>query len=216
VIRIYINNRDRLTWTQNIVADIRRMGGEPVIIDNLSSYPPLLDWYATKPCEVFMLEQNHGPRAPWTSGIATSGDAEFFGVTDPDLDLSGIPDDGIQHLCRGLERHPSAPKAGFSLELNDLPEGNIGNRVREYEAQYWTKPLTDGFYDAYVDTTFAVYARGRSLLNFYAAVRSDRPYTARHLPWYGGPQTDDEKYYVEHAERLGELGWTRWFREGLR
>jgi len=213
--KVFINNRDRLVWTRNLVVDVMRMGGEPVIIDNVSTYQPLLDWYATKPCEVVVLEQNLGPRAPWSSGIVANMGGDRFGITDPDLDLSNIPDDGIAKLCAGLDAHPSVPKAGFSLELNDLPEGNIGNRVRDYEAQYWTKPLADGFYEAYVDTTFAVYERGRSLNNFYAAVRSDRPYTAKHLPWYGGPQTEDEKYYVEHAERLGELGWTRWFREGL-
>jgi hypothetical protein len=40
----------------------------PIVVDNDSTYPPLLEWYKTCDCEVILLGVNSGPRAPWESG----------------------------------------------------------------------------------------------------------------------------------------------------
>jgi hypothetical protein len=47
---------------------------EPIIVDNASTYPPLLSWYETNPCKVIRLSINCGHRAPWEQGCVFYGD----------------------------------------------------------------------------------------------------------------------------------------------
>lgn len=198
---VYINVRNRLAPLPGLLRDIARLGGKPVIVDNDSTYPPLLAFYATNPFEIVFLRQNLGVRAVWMAGLALR-EPGYYAVTDGDLDLSRVPDDGLAYLTRGFQAHPTVTKAGFSLELGDLPDNEITRKVRNHEAQFWTEPLGDGFYRASVDTTFALYHTRRDVNQaFFAAVRSDRPYTARHLPWYEDvlSPSEEEMYYQAHA-----------------
>ena len=213
-VKCYIINRDRLTWTRNMVHEIRRIGGEPVIVDNASTYPPLLEWYASADCRVIRLDQNLGSRSPWTSGVidreVKSG--ERYVVSDPDLDLSGVPSDALTVLTGGLDQY-GVTKAGLSLEILDVPRDLLdvrqvnGLTLAQCEAGYWHVRRDERFWSAPTDTTFAMYRQGRPLegAKFYEGVRADRPYTAKHLPWYQTEAEfdDEDKYYVEHRAKNG-------------
>jgi hypothetical protein len=217
-IPVVINNRNLLTWPKAMVADLRRMGIESiVIVDNSSTYEPLLDWYATSGLEVVRLTENLGHHAPWDSGEVTRMQSKSpsgrYIVTDPDLDLSGVPSDCIEKL---LECHrvygDDIHKVGLSLELSDLPDNAYARGVRNWESQYWEAPkgvisymdteLPHKAYMAAIDTTFAMYRSGSMIVPFpRGQIRLDRPYTARHVPWYLTKETiDDEyRYYIERA-----------------
>lgn len=213
---VLINNRDRLTTTRAMVDDILRMGGRPIILDNDSSYPPLLDWYKTAPCEVDMLGKNLGSRAPWVSGAveryALHG---HYIVTDPDLDISDVPSDVIARLRQTLDLCPWATKIALSLRTDDLPAEAL-RVVWGNEHSYWSRH--DKEKDAYfadTDTTFAMYrstnpfspspapAPYPSGNPFYTGMRLAPPYAARHLPWYQYEDTlsDEDRYYKDHASR---------------
>lgn len=221
IVKCYIINRDRLTWTKRMVEEIRRLGGEPIILDNASSYPPLLEWYASADCRVVRLGKNFGSRAAWLSGVVDKEVArgEKYVVSDPDLDLSGVPSDTLSVLSQGLDRF-GVTKAGLSLEITDVPREllnvkQVDNRTLEQiEIGYWRERLDGPYYRADVDTTFAMYVQGRPLdgAKFYEGVRSDRPYTAKHLPWYRTEKDFDEedRYYVSHRERLSNRHGT-WY-----
>jgi hypothetical protein len=59
------------------------------------------------------------------------------------------------------------------------------------------------YFDALTDTTFALYRYPIKEFG-YSAVRTNRPYTARHLPWYFRDDSilpDDEIYYNKTASR---------------
>jgi len=212
-VKCYINNRNRLAWTRDIVREIERLGGEPIIVDNASTYPPLLAWYASGcPWRIVRLGDNVGSRAPWISGTIDREvrRGELYVVTDPDLDLAGVPDDALSVLARGLDKH-GARKAGLSLEINDVPRELLGVRqlnnltLEQIESHYWANRLDAEFWKAAVDTTFAMYRHnGRVAMDvsFYDGVRADRPYTAKHLPWYRAEKDFDEedRYYVAHRK----------------
>jgi hypothetical protein len=89
-------------------------------------------------------------------------------------------------------------KCGVSLELSDLPWSTEGAFIRRHEQAYWAKPLAGGYWDAPIDTTFAMYREGVTEYN-HNGIRADRPYTARHLPWYylglSGLPEDEQNYY---------------------
>ena len=59
------------------------------------------------------------------------------------------------------------------------------------------------YFDANVDTTFALYRKHvMKKHTVQKSLRTNRPYTARHLPWYYTDfesLPDDEKYYYQTA-----------------
>lgn len=160
-------------------------GCEVILIDNNSTYPPLLEWYEICPYKVHRLSANYGHMAFWNAGIFSSYTDEHFVVTDCDLDLSGIPLDYIDVLMKELPLHRHVAKSGLSLSIKDLPVNHYTDRVLEFESRYWDNKVgRNGFYDAPIDTTFALYNRNQKGSNFWNAIRSPSPYTAKHLPWY--------------------------------
>ena len=79
--------------------------GDIIIVDNNSTYEPLLEWYATNPCEVIRLNENMNQSAPWLIGIPFDRKYEYYVVTDPDLDLSNVPKDCLNVLKEKLEKY---------------------------------------------------------------------------------------------------------------
>ena len=203
--RVLIINYNRLTLPLNMANWLSVRGCTPIFIDNNSDYPPLLKYYSTCPYKVVRMNKNYGHRVVWEQNIldALRINTEYI-VTDPDLDLSGIPDDFLRILIEGLQKYPSVHKCGFSLEIEDVinnEEYNGGKTIREWEDIFWKYPLDKMYFDAQIDTTFALYRRGIRRYS-YSAIRTNRPYTARHVPWYYddmGELPEDEQYYFKTA-----------------
>jgi hypothetical protein len=196
-----IINFNRLTLPKNMADWLVKRGCEPVFVDNNSDYPPLLEYYYKCPYKVVRLNQNFGHTVIWGAGILDELNIhEQHIITDPDLDLSGVPDDFLEVLKEGLARYPDYHKCGLSLEINDLPDTPAGNMVRNgFEAPYWVKKIDERYIEADIDTTLAV-CRPEIRTHTTSAIRTDRPYTARHLPWYYDHINDlpeDEQYYFK-------------------
>jgi hypothetical protein len=196
---------NRLTYPKRMAEFLSDTGCEVILIDNNSTYQPLLDWYKKCPYRVYNLNQNLGHKAVWTSGIINKYSDEYYVVTDHDLDLSSIPNDYVEFLHKGFIDNPDIIKSGLSLKIDDLPVNDYSKKVKEWEINYWTRPIdSNGFYRSEVDTTFALYDRKREYSgfpegdSFFKAVRSPFPYTARHIPWYNTPDniSEEEMYYI--------------------
>jgi hypothetical protein len=200
-----IINYQRVTLPSRLADWLAAAGCTPVFIDNNSTYPPLLEYYFKTKHEVILLAKNYGHRVVWDEYTEVMREAgirpdERYIVTDPDLDMSGIPDDWLHVLSVGLDKYKGFDKCGFSLEIDDVPECNAAH-VRACEGGYWRKPLDTMFFNAPIDTTFALYREGVRKYS-HSAIRTSRPYTARHVPWYYERLRDlpaDEQYYFEKA-----------------
>lgn len=218
-IPVYINNFNWLTPVQNIAAFIDRIPGtEVTIVDNASTFAPLLEWYATCRYRVVRLDENIGEHAPWACGAILPSalhrerfGSDYYVVTDPDLSLESCPVNVLEVLVSGWLSYPSLTKIGLSLEIDDLPDTSpMANNVKMWESQFWRNRRDERFFEADVDTTFALYRcdvpfiRAQTTGN---SLRSDRPYTARHLPWYIDPDhvTVEEEYYIR-TTRKGHWG----------
>jgi hypothetical protein len=206
MMKALIINFNRLTLPKNMAEWLAAHGCTPVFIDNGSDYPPLLEYYALCPFEVIRLGANYGHTVLWQDSIqqtlhAIVGDDRYI-VTDPDLDLTGVPADFLKVMHRGLDLYAIYDKCGLSLEINDLPATEEGNLVRtRFELKYWMKPLDEMYYHADTDTTFAMYREGVKVYSING-IRTNRPYTARHLPWYYTSRAElpvDEQYYFSTA-----------------
>jgi len=204
--RVFINTRDRVTPLVKLVCWLERAGVQHiVIVDNASTYEPLLDYLDHTPHHVVRLRDNLGQLAPWLSGTIErmTGDMEFFVETDPDV----VPDedcplDALDHLYDVVYRYPEYVKAGLGLRIDDLPDHYAhAEAVRRWEARFWQEEYRPGLYIAPVDTTFAMY-RPRTGATMIPALRTGPPYLGRHLPWYANSRrlSREDRYYLRHAK----------------
>ena len=200
---VHIIAYNLLTPLRQLVADLRRFDGVDgiTIIDHDSSYPPLLEWYETCGCKVI-----HGKNDRGSKGAFRHVDnSDWHVVTDCDLDMSTVPTDALVQLRAVLEDHPKITKAGLSLELGDLPRTPMCDLVRTWELNFWTErfPEDSRFWVADIDTTLAVYRPKATWGGYGPALRFDRPYTARHTPWYWDLEhlTDEQRHYLSQTIR---------------
>lgn len=190
-----IINYNRITLPAQTAQWCHNQGLTPIIIDNASDYPPLLDYYQSRcPYPVVRMEQNYGHMVVWHQSLLRRlGVRPPYVVTDPDLDYSQIPGDWLKVFSDGLRKYPTFDKIGFSLEIDDVKNQN----TVDWEQKFWQYPLDDLYYNAPIDTTFAMYKTDEFSFN---SIRTGRPYTVRHLPWYYNHIKDlpeDERYYYQ-------------------
>ena len=85
---IIINNRDRLTTTKKMVEDLFKLNKNSRIhiIDNASTYVPLLEWYEVIKDRVTIHKyHNVGHLALWSTGMIKSFADEWLCYTDSDI-----------------------------------------------------------------------------------------------------------------------------------
>jgi len=211
-IPVIINNRDLLTWPRAMVEHLRTYDdvGEIIILDNGSSYPPLWDWYRSKPAGIRIEYQyNIGHFAPWVTGLVDSLDCEHYVVTDPDLGLELTPPDTLTVLRDKLTAHPEFRKIGLGLDWQIIPKDSpFHDNIMAYEGRRWNTekyPPVDGIYPgALIDTTLAIYPKAENKY-FIGGGSLTFPYVARHNPWYftdESRENDPEySYYIRNANR---------------
>jgi hypothetical protein len=201
------NNLDRgfkrlLTW-------LRRAGYEHVaVIDNASTWPPLLEFYEhLLEVQVMRLAENLGPYAFWHLGLHTRQLVPFV-VTDPDVvPAVTCPHDLVGRLHEALSTLPSSPvKVGPSLRVDNLPACyNHREEVLAWEKQFWQRPTEDGrAYEALLDTTFALYRPGSKAWPPEGThYRLAPPYSMEHIPWYEDSvlTNAEREHYKAHARK---------------
>lgn len=189
-IPIIINNRNRLEYLEMLIHSLEERGYYNIyIIDNASTYPPLLDYYTNK-CQykVFRLNENVGYTALWDMGLIKQFRGNYFVYTDSDVVLAdSCPKNILQVLLDFLKTHPNIHKVGPALEINDLPEYNKA-RVLKTELKFWKCKISENppAYKACIDTTFALHRPWafKHMGIFYSQIRVGYPYVAKHMPWY--------------------------------
>ena len=217
-IPIIINNFNRLSYLKQLIDSLASRGYHNIyILDNQSTYPPLLEYYESCPYRVIRLEKNFGFKALWISGVFEQFKHSYYVYTDSDMEIAeGCPDDFMRHFKDVLKRYPLSQKVGFGIEINNLPDHFVNrDKVVEHESQFWLKEVEPGLYRASVDTTFALYRPYcKGIANAYQEVyRTGYPYIINHLPWYvdTNNMSDEELYYVNNITQS-----THWSKDSKR
>lgn len=203
---IFIICRDRVSPLRELIAWLEKADMTNIIlIDNGSIYPDLLKFFSSTPYQVIRTGKNIGHTVVWAEGFAkTLFPDKYYIVTDPDV----IPDDdaplnAVEYFYRLHIRYEHF-KVGFGLQIDDLPNHYILKpQVIEWERQFWKIPLENEVYEAAIDTTFALYKPFTDLYTLHPSIRTGRPYTAKHLPWYVDSSKIDEEeaFYRMHASQ---------------
>lgn len=204
-IKVFIVNRNLITTLKNTVEFLQKEPRvEIVVFDQNSTYPPLLDYYNNSGLTIVYSKNNNGPRSVWGSELAPYFNKNYFILTDSDCLYDDVPNDWLDRMLNVLET-TLAFKVGFSLDIHDLPNTEIGRQAVSWESKYWTNREELGW-KAHIDTTFALY-RPNSAFS-YDALRLDKPYCIKHKPWYLTKDniTDEWLYYLETASGISTWG----------
>jgi len=211
-IPIFFNNRNRLTALSLMIDYLRKIGSKEIfIIDNMSTYKPLLDYYEKLPMNIVVikLDQNAGPWAFWQLGLHKKLNTPYI-VSDSDLvPCDFCPEDIIERMYETLLANPSAGKVAPGLIIDDLPDAYLKRDLAfKWESQFWHKPFSHGLYYAPVDTTFACYNPGSDFINHDKNIRMGYPYLLKHTPWYVDEKkiSDEEKFYRDNSSKT----WSHW------
>lgn len=201
-VTVVLINRNLHTWPLSMIRSIEKYKSlhEIIVIDHQSTSQETLDMYSSLEHKVIH-EQNLGHTSPWLESINQQIKTNFYVVSDPDLDLSGIPDDCLDALKLTLSQFPELEKVGLGLDIESVPrESPYFSHVNSYERSLWELPLQEGdFRLAPVDTTFAIYHK--RIMNHYkvCGARLNYPYVAKHIPWTLTGIDKEFAYYLKEA-----------------
>ncbi len=209
-IPIFINSRDRVVTLQKLITWLQVAGYQNIhILDNQSTYPPLLHYYEDlrrQGIKIWNMSDNLGHKALWRSNILNALRISTpYVYTDSDV----IPDENcpknlLAIMLGILNEHRYLKKIGLSLHIDDITYYNK-NYVRDIELKMRHIRVAKGYFQP-TDTTFALYRNIRHYSIFEAFRTNDRM-LARHIPWYYDYNNlpIDEKYYMEHANSSSTL-----------
>lgn len=206
--KVFIVMWNSLQYSKDMAEYLSDNGCEVILIDNASTYQPLLEWYKKCPYKIHYMDGKYKQNVFWDSGLIDNYSDKRYIVTDPDLGITHIPTDFLNKLHLGLDTNPDVAKCGFSLEVEDLPNNPFANHARQSDGVFWLTPQDiNGFYKSAIDTTLAMYDKDRIVrpkkdinnIYFLSGVRTPRPYTAKHFFWYKTPQTltQEDLYCLE-------------------
>jgi len=206
-IPIYIIAFNNLTYVKNTIRQLKQVTENLIIIDNNSTYPPLLNYY-TNECKYKVIRNNENLFVE-SSLIKKFNHMfpDYFALTDPDLAYPSNIDINTLYILKDLTEKYNVYKAGLALcidkdqDFRDIKAMN-GRSIREWEQQFWVRRLNDDKYEVYkanVATTFAVYNKKNFRGSYLDGVRLAGPYQCLHLPWYKSctVPTDELEYYAK-------------------
>lgn len=201
-IPLFIINYNRLTTLRGMIEFFSKEPRvEIIVVDNNSTYPPLLEYYEKQEIKIIHMDKNYGYLVVWEQGLLNDVNTKYI-ISDSDLILDNIPLDWLDKLSQGLEKFTQVAKAGFSLDIFNIPHENpLNTQIIQHESQFWTTHADAYFFFASIDTTFALY-REDQRVHTLSAIRSNKPYMVIHEPWQKTPSsiTEEDKYYYQHIQ----------------
>lgn len=204
---VIINNFNRLDYLKQLLAWLEKAGMQRVfILDNASTYPPLLEFYKICKYPVFLLDENVGHKAFWDTNFALLFKNQHYILTDPDVvPIEGCPLNAVEHFYGLLDKYPDITKVGFGLKIDNLPDYYPRKKeVVEWERQWWTNEIEPSVFKAAIDTTFALYRPNMWGPHWNSTLRTGSPFLLKHLPWYINDQylSEEEGFFRRNATKV--------------
>lgn len=210
MITFIVMNRNLYTWPKAMIKSLEHHSliSKILIVDNDSSYTPLLEWYKTLKHEVIRLNDNYGHFSAWKEEVLEKVETPYYIVSDPDLSLENLPNNYIERMFIELIVNPNYRKVGLSLSIptSSWYKNNFKDSY-ERERFYQSIPLEDGVFKVPIDTTFAIYSFMEKQ-HFVGGVRLPIEYSCRHLPWEKAEieKIEEEyKYYLKYANESSSI-----------
>jgi hypothetical protein len=214
---ILINSFNRLDCLRELISWLVRAGQRRLyVIDNASSYPPLLAYLdrleANGVAAVVRLGENAGHLSLWRHRLLERlGITSEYVYTDPDVvPAETCPPDVVGFLQSLLAANDRIAVAGLGLRLDDLPDSyRFKAQAIAWERQFWLAPAGPSLFHAPIDTTFALYRPGSGHCLSKPGIRTGWPWVAAHRSWYvdDGRPPEEDRFYRATAAR-GTSHWS--------
>lgn len=207
-IPIFIISYNQYTFVKSMVEQLSKYSSNIYIIDNKSTYPPLVEYLKSieNKVKVLYMPENYGHRVYLRDEIVKLGGEKYI-ITDPDLLLNTkLPQNFIDILSDLSEKY-KVGKIGFALDITNNINLNINasdnkQTVVDWESQFWTNKIDDPdytLYNAQIDTTFVLINTKYYIPDDFSAIRVAGDFTCVHRPWVIGYENDlldgELKYY---------------------
>ena len=185
---VLIIGYNQYTYINKMVSQIEKYTNDIVIVDNNSTYEPLLNYYSTYKYTLLKMDKNYGHKVyeqEFLKGIF----GNLFIITDPDLEFNKkLPNNFIESLIK-ISNHHKAGRVGFAIEIsspNIRPELTYaGMPLKLWEGRFWQGKIQDNNYELYnapIDTTFCLL---NTKYNYNGlSIRVAGNFICKHLPWY--------------------------------
>jgi len=171
-----------------------------VIVDNGSTSEEtqniLVELESLEKVRVIRLQENHGPYIVYRHPLLAKYRQHPYLITDPDLDLSRLPEDALEvfyRLGNAYRAHKIGPALDISPNNTLIHDHRIegASKILDTERQYWNNRFsvsTEGFppeyYRAPIDTTFCfIFPENDGPGSERSHIRVAGSYTVFHLPW---------------------------------
>lgn len=203
-VHVFVIVRDRVECLRSLITWLSQAGHKNItLINNASTYPPLLEFLGQTTYRVINLDKNLGHTALWQlPELLDIISANWFVYTDPDvIPTHDAPATAVGDFYNFLLNNQRYLKAGCALSIDDLPDHyHLKADVLRWEQQYYAQRVSADIFIADIDTTLALHRPGTEYC-YGPAARFAGKYKARHLPWYANSlePTAEEVYYREHA-----------------
>ena len=211
-IPIIIVNFNQLFYLKQLVNFLlNREFASIIIIDNQSTYPPLLKYYEeiNNKVTIEWMPENYGHDVFFKNReLQKKYGRGFYILTDADI----VPNDNLPHdFIRQMMLHliynwKKITKVGFALRIDNIPDENtLKEKIIKWERKFWEKEISKGVYEATLDTTFALYKpnypKKYNQISFFEAHRFAENFTAQHGGWYIDQKnlTEEQEYYIKTA-----------------
>jgi hypothetical protein len=208
-IPIIIISFNQLFYLKQLVVFLKKHNYKNiVIIDNNSTYQPLLEYFdkIESTVTIHRLKQNYGHLVFWkVKELYEKYSKGYYVVTDADINpIPECPEDFLLYFKTILDKDLKITKAGFSLKIDDIPDTNINkDKVLKWESRFWRNCTIDGNFVAGIDTTFELYRTNyiHNENSFLKGCRTKYPYTAKHGGWHINTNnlTEEQKFYFENC-----------------
>ncbi|MDP2454931.1 MULTISPECIES: hypothetical protein [unclassified Kaistella] len=207
-IPVLIINFNQLFYLEQLINFlIERKFENIIILDNKSTYPPLLDYYKKieDKIKIEYLVQNYGHQVLFKVPhlLEKYGKGYYF-LTDSDIvPNNNLPDNFADEMMKKLDQYFSkVTKIGFALRIDNIPDHfKLKEKVLTWEKLFWQNQVEPNGYLTTIDTTFALYKPQYGLqftnIDFLKGLRIAGDYSATHGGWYLNTEhlSEENKFY---------------------
>lgn len=190
MIPVIIIAYNQFTYVKNMVQQCIPITNKIIIIDNASTYEPLLNYYKNELPKLKKVElirhQVNGGSLVYQTYVNKFPDE--YVVTDPDLLFNPkMPNDAISILSN-LRKELNAKVVGLALDISDHSNFTDAifraKSIYEWESVFWgnrVKYDIEEIYIAPIVTTFALHSKSSTSKT---SLRVAGRFTCKHIPWY--------------------------------
>jgi len=197
-IPIFIISYNQYTFVKSMVEQLLNYSSNIYIIDNKSTYPPLVNYLKSieDKVNILYMDKNYGHTVYMRDEIIKLCGDKYI-ITDPDLLLNpNLPQNFIDILSELSDQY-EINRIGFALDITNNINTNLilGNsynnkNVIEWESQFWENRINNSNYELYnaaIDTTFVLINKKYNYQ--YTGIRVAGNFTCTHIPWLNNYDT---------------------------